>query len=171
MNLKLLTGVIVSTAFLLPGSASGQTADFNIVPQPLQADVTNDAPFILKGRTSIVVATVEGDIHDIGKNLVVLMLKNYGYNVIDLGKDVPASLIVETALKEHAKVIGLSALMTTTMMRMKDVVELAKEMGCDSKIVIGGAAINESFADEIGADGYSKDAADCVKLVDRLLEE
>ena len=112
-----------------------------------------------------------GYIHDIGKNLVVLMLKNYGYNVIDLGKDVPASLIVETALKEHAKVIGLSALMTTTMMRMKDVVELAKEMGCSSKIVIGGAAINESFADEIGADGYSKDAADCVKLVDRLLEE
>ena len=122
-------------------------------------------------KATIVVATVEGDIHDIGKNLVVLMLKNYGYNVIDLGKDVPASLIVETALKEHAKVIGLSALMTTTMMRMKDVVELAKEMGCDSKIVIGGAAINESFADEIGADGYSKDAADCVKLVDRLLEE
>ena len=122
-------------------------------------------------KATIVVATVEGDIHDIGKNLVVLMLKNYGYNVIDLGKDVPASLIVETALKEHAKVIGLSALMTTTMMRMKDVVELAKEKGCDSKIVIGGAAINESFADEIGADGYSKDAADCVKLVDRLLEE
>lgn len=122
-------------------------------------------------KVTIVIATVEGDIHDIGKNLVVLMLKNYGYNVIDLGKDVPASLIVETALKEHAKVIGLSALMTTTMMRMKDVVELAKEMGCDSKIVIGGAAINESFADEIGADGYSKDAADCVKLVDRLLEE
>lgn len=122
-------------------------------------------------KVTIVIATVEGDIHDIGKNLVVLMLKNYGYNVIDLGKDVPASLIVETALKEHAKVIGLSALMTTTMMRMKDVVELAKEKGCDSKIVIGGAAINESFADEIGADGYSKDAADCVKLVDRLLEE
>ena len=65
----------------------------------------------------------------------------------------------------------ITALMTTTMMRMKDVVELAKEMGCSSKIVIGGAAINESFADEIGADGYSKDAADCVKLVDRLLEE
>lgn len=122
-------------------------------------------------KATIVVATVEGDIHDIGKNLVVLMLKNYGYNVIDLGKDVPSALIVETAMKEHAKVIGLSALMTTTMMRMKEVVELAKEKGCDSKIVIGGAAINESFADEIGADGYSKDAADCVKLVDRLLEE
>lgn len=122
-------------------------------------------------KATAVVATVEGDIHDIGKNLVVLMLKNYGYRVIDLGKDVPASLIVETAMKEHAEIIGLSALMTTTMMRMKDVVELAKEKGCTSKIVIGGAAINESFADEIGADGYSKDAAECVKLVDRLLEK
>ena len=120
-------------------------------------------------KATAVVATVEGDIHDIGKNLVVLMLKNYGYRVIDLGKDVSASLIVETAMEEHAEIIGLSALMTTTMMRMKDVVELAKEKGCTSKIVIGGAAINESFADEIGADGYSKDAAECVKLVDRLL--
>lgn len=125
----------------------------------------------MEEKATIVVATVEGDIHDIGKNLVVLMLKNYGYHVIDLGKDVPASTIVETAMKEHAKVIGLSALMTTTMMRMQDVVELAKERGCDCKIVIGGAAITESFAEEIGADGYSKDAAECVKLVDRLLEE
>lgn len=122
-------------------------------------------------RATIVVATVEGDIHDIGKNLVVLMLKNYGYHVIDLGKDVPACVIVDTAIKEQAKIIGLSALMTTTMMRMKDVVELAKEKGCASKIVIGGAAINESFAEEIHADGYSKDAADCVKLVGRLLGE
>ena len=120
-------------------------------------------------KATAVIATVEGDIHDIGKNLVVLMLKNYGYNVIDLGKDVPASLIVEIAMKENAEIIGLSALMTTTMMRMKDVVELAKEKGCTSKIVIGGAAINESFAEEIGADGYSKDAAECVKLVDSLL--
>lgn len=122
-----------------------------------------------EAMATIVVATVEGDIHDIGKNLVVLMLKNYGYHVIDLGKDVPADVIVDTAMKEGAKVIGLSALMTTTMMRMKDVVDLAKEKGCTAKIVIGGAAITESFSDEIGADGYSKDAAECVKLVERLL--
>lgn len=122
-----------------------------------------------EAMATIVVATVEGDIHDIGKNLVVLMLKNYGYHVIDLGKDVPADVIVDTAMNEVAKVIGLSALMTTTMMRMKDVVELAKEKGCTAKIVIGGAAITESFSDEIGADGYSKDAAECVKLVERLL--
>lgn len=121
-------------------------------------------------KATLVVATVEGDIHDIGKNLVVLMLKNYGYRVLDLGKDVPAEQIVDTAVKEHAKVIGLSALMTTTMMRMKEVVDLVKEKGCEAKVVIGGAAITDSFAEEIGADGYSKDAADCVKLVDRLLE-
>lgn len=124
-----------------------------------------------KEKETIVVATVEGDIHDIGKNLVVLMLKNYGYHVLDLGKDVPAEEIVNTAMREKAGVIGLSALMTTTMMRMKEVVDTAAAKGCDSKIVIGGAAITESFAQEIGADGYSKDAADCVKLVARLMEQ
>ena len=118
---------------------------------------------------TIVIATVEGDIHDIGKNLVVLMLKNYGYNVIDLGKDVPAEVIVDTAIRENAAVICLSALMTTTMMRMKEVVELAKEKNCAAKIIVGGAAINESFAEEIGAHGYGKDAAGAVKVVAGLL--
>ena len=120
---------------------------------------------------TLVIATVEGDIHDIGKNLVVLMLKNYGYNVIDMGKDVPCEDIVDTAIRENAAIIGLSALMTTTMMRMQDVVELCKEKGCKSKVIIGGACITQSFADEIGADGYSKDAAECVKLVERLLAD
>lgn len=119
---------------------------------------------------TIVFATVEGDIHDIGKNLVVLMLKNYGYPVIDLGKDVPAEVIVDTAIREHAAIIGLSALMTTTMMRMKETIGLCRERGCASKVIIGGACITQSFADEIGADGYSSDAADCVKLVERLLK-
>lgn len=122
-----------------------------------------------KELPTIVFATVQGDIHDIGKNLVVLMLKNYGYHMIDLGKDVPKEKIVETAIKENAAIIGLSALMTTTMMEMKNVVEYAKEKGCKAKIIIGGAVITESFAKEIGADGYSKDAADAVKLVERLL--
>ena len=122
-----------------------------------------------KPKATIVIATVEGDIHDIGKNLVALMLKNYGYNVIDMGKDVPCEDIVDTAIRENAAIIGLSALMTTTMMRMQDVVELCKEKGCKSKVIIGGACITQSFADEIGADGYSKDAAECVRLVERLL--
>ena len=125
----------------------------------------------IEKKATIVIATVEGDIHDIGKNLVALMLRNYGYRVIDLGKDVPAERIVETAVAEHAKIIGLSALMTTTMMRMKEVVELVKEKGADCMVMIGGAAITESFAEEIGADGYSKDAAECVKLAERLLAE
>jgi len=124
-----------------------------------------------KETATIVVATVEGDIHDIGKNLVVLMLKNYGYHVIDLGKDVPKEVIIETAVKENASIIGLSALMTTTMMRMKDVVEYAKEKKVKAKIIIGGAVITQSFADEIGADGYSKDAAEACRLVERLLSE
>lgn len=118
---------------------------------------------------TIVIATVEHDIHDIGKNLVALMLKNYGYNVIDLGKDVPAETIIEKAKEVDADIIGLSALMTTTMMEMKKVVELAKEENVRAQIIIGGAVITQGFADEIGADGYSKDAQEAVVLVGRLL--
>ncbi len=149
---------------LIASASAMQTAIEHL--EPLLARSEED------GETAtIVIATVEGDIHDIGKNLVVLMLKNYGYHVIDLGKDVAADTIVQTALDTNAQVIGLSALMTTTMMRMKDVVELAQERGCTSKIIIGGACITDSFAQEIGADGYSADAASCVKLVQRLLGE
>lgn len=118
---------------------------------------------------TIVFATVEGDIHDIGKNLVVLMLKNYGYRVIDLGKDVPSDIIIETAKRENAKIIGLSALMTTTMMQMKEVVDKVRAENLDTKVIIGGAVITQSFADEIGADGYSKDAQEAVGLVKNLL--
>ncbi len=131
--------------------------------EPMLAEDTREE------KAVIVLATVEGDIHDIGKNLVALMLRNYGYRVTDLGRDVPAERIVETAMREDAQIIGLSALMTTTMMRMKEVIGLARERGCTARIVIGGAAITESFAEEIGADGYSGDAAECVKLVERLL--
>lgn len=120
---------------------------------------------------TIVIATVAGDIHDIGKNLVALMLKNYGYRVIDLGKDVSKEKIVETALIEKADVIALSALMTTTMQEMRYVVEYAKEKQVNAKIIIGGAVITEDYAEEIGADGYSKDAADAVKLVKKILEQ
>ncbi len=132
--------------------------------EPLLSGGDDEGP-----KVTIVIATVEGDIHDIGKNLVTLMLKNYGFRVIDLGKDVPKEDIVDTAIKEDADIIALSALMTTTMMRMKDVVELVKEKEMDTKVIIGGAVITQSFADEIGADGYSKDAADAVKLVQRLM--
>lgn len=116
----------------------------------------------------VVIATVEGDIHDIGKNLVALMLKNHGFRVIDLGKDVPKEEIIRAAQEHNAQIIALSALMTTTMQRMKEVVVYAREQNVQSKIMIGGAVITQEYADEIGADGYSRDAADAVKLAKRL---
>lgn len=118
---------------------------------------------------AVVIATVKGDIHDIGKNLVALMLKNHGFQVLDLGKDVSKEEIIKAAKEHNAKIIALSALMTTTMQEMRHVVTYAKEQGIDSKIIIGGAVITQDYADEIGADGYSKDAAEAVKLSKRLL--
>ena len=131
-------------------------------------------PFLQTGGTGeempvVVIATVEGDIHDIGKNLVALMLKNHGFHVIDLGKDVPQAKILESAKEHHAEFIALSALMTTTMQRMREIVAAAKEEGITAKIIIGGAVITQEYADEIGADGYSKDAADAVKLAKSLM--
>ncbi len=131
-------------------------------------------PLLMKGTQAekmpvVVIATVEGDIHDIGKNLVAMMLKNYGFQVIDLGKDVPREVIVDEAIKQNAGIIALSALMTTTMQEMKRVIEYAREKGAQAKIMIGGAVITEDYAKEIGADGYSRDAAEAVKVAKRLL--
>lgn len=132
-------------------------------PILLQADASENMP-------TVVIATVEGDIHDIGKNLVALMLKNYGFHVIDLGKDVPKEKIIEAAREHNAQVIALSALMTTTMQQMRHVIDYAKQQQVDAKIIVGGAVITQEYADEIGADGYSKDAADAVKLTKRILQ-
>lgn len=131
-------------------------------------------PMLMTGQSedempTVVIATVEGDIHDIGKNLVALMLKNYGFKVIDLGKDVPKEKIIEAAMEHHAQVIALSALMTTTMQQMRHVIDYAKDNKVDAKIIVGGAVITQEYADEIGADGYSKDAADAVKLTKKIL--
>ncbi len=123
-----------------------------------------------KGKGLIVLATVKGDIHDIGKNIVGLMLKNYGFKVHDLGKDISAERIVEEARLSNATIIGLSALMTTTMVEMKNVVELARDEGLQCRFMVGGAVVNEDFAREIGADGYAKDAYEAVKLAKRLQE-
>lgn len=133
-------------------------------------------PFLTKGQSAeempvVVIATVQGDIHDIGKNLVALMLKNYGFQVIDLGKDVPREVIIDEAVSRNAQIIALSALMTTTMQEMKRVIEYAKEKGVLAKIMIGGAVITEDYAREIGADGYSKDAAEAVRVAKQLLAQ
>ena len=117
----------------------------------------------------VVIATVAGDIHDIGKNLVALMLKNHGFRIVDLGKDVPREVIAEEAVRNHARIIALSALMTTTMQEMKRVVDHVREKQINVKIMIGGAVITPEYAKEIGADGYSKDAAEAVKTAKRLL--
>lgn len=117
----------------------------------------------------VVIATVAGDIHDIGKNLVALMLKNHGFQVIDLGKDVPKETIVEQAIQNNASIIAMSALMTTTMQEMKRVVDYAKEKRVEAKIMIGGAVITPEYAKEIGADGYSRDAAGAVREAKQLL--
>ncbi|MGN1147520.1 MAG: homocysteine S-methyltransferase family protein [Lachnospiraceae bacterium] len=133
-------------------------------------------PLMLKENSGedmpvVVIATVEGDIHDIGKNLVVLMLKNYGFKVIDLGKDVPKEKIIDAAKEYNASIIALSALMTTTMKQMEVVINYAKEQGVKAKVMVGGAVITEEYAKEIGADGYSRDAAEAVRLAGRLIEQ
>lgn len=131
-------------------------------------------PLLSKGQQKgempvVVIATVAGDIHDIGKNLVALMMKNYGFQVIDLGKDVPKEVIVQEAIDRDAKIIALSALMTTTMQEMKRVVDYARQKKVTAKIMIGGAVITQEYAEEIGADGYSRDAADAVRVAKTLL--
>lgn len=154
--------------FFLPQLIAGANA--------MDAAIDYLAPYLTKAENetskgTVVFASVEGDVHEIGKNLCVLMLKNYGYNVIDLGKDVVKEVIIDEAIKHDADIIGLSALMTTTMMKMKEVVEYAKEKKVRAKIIVGGAVISESFCKEINADGYSKDANECVQLVDKLLKQ
>jgi len=117
----------------------------------------------------IVMATVEGDIHDIGKNIVAIMLENYGFRMVDLGKDVPAETILTAAQKENADIIGLSALMTTTMPRMQEVIAGVKERGLSCRVMVGGAVLNQEYADRIGADAYSEDARAAVQSAQKLM--
>lgn len=123
-------------------------------------------------RGKVVIGTVKGDLHDIGKNLVGIMLSGAGYEVIDLGKDVSPEKFVDTASESGADVIGMSALLTTTMPGMKRVITLLRERGLDTSIrtLVGGAPVTEEYAREIGADGYGFDAANAVERVKALLE-
>jgi 5-methyltetrahydrofolate--homocysteine methyltransferase len=119
----------------------------------------------------VVIGTVKGDLHDIGKNLVGIMLKGAGYEVIDVGADVAAEVFVDTAEAEGASVVGLSALLTTTMTGMKNVVEIVRERGLEDriKVIVGGAPLSQAFADEIGADAYGYDAGNAVEIVKGLM--
>ena len=121
-------------------------------------------------RPVIVMATGEGDCHDIGKNIVALLLGNHGFDVVDAGKDVPAADIVRCAEEHGARIIGLSALMTTTMVRMEDTIALIRERGLDMKVMVGGAAVTQAFADSIGADAYCEDAVAAVRAAKSFLD-
>lgn len=131
----------------------------NIIKEKLNV---NNQEGNTKGK--IIVATVKGDIHDIGKNIVKIMLENYGYEVIDLGKDVPIETVVETAKAQDIKLIGLSALMTTTVQNMKKTIEAIKEAKLEAKIIVGGAVLTEEYAQKIEADYYAKDAKCSVEI-------
>ncbi len=122
-------------------------------------------------RGKVVIGTVKGDLHDIGKNLVGIMLKGAGFEVIDVGCDVTADVFVDAAEKEGASVVGLSALLTTTMTGMKEVVELVKARGLQEnvKVIVGGAPLSKAFADEIGADAYGYDASNAVEIVKEMV--
>jgi len=144
-------------------SARAMNAGMDLI-KPLL--VAADVPSLGK----VVIGTIKGDLHDIGKNLVGIMLRGAGYEVIDLGADVAAEKFVDTADAEGAQVIGLSALLTTTMSGMKDVVELVKSKGLEGKVkvIVGGAPLSQAFADDIGADGYGYDASNAVDIVKNL---
>lgn len=147
-------------------SADCAKAAFDEIKLKLTADGEKQEP---KGK--IVIATVKGDIHDIGKNIVKVLLENYGFDVIDLGKDVDPELVVETAKRERVKLVGLSALMTTTVANMEITIKRLHEDYPECKIMVGGAVLTQDYADRIGADFYSKDAMGSVRYAERLFTE
>jgi len=140
-------------------SAEVAQAAFAVIKEEISK---NGSQTVEKGK--VVLATVKGDIHDIGKNIVKVLLENYGYKVIDLGKDVDYQEVVDAAITHKAKLVGLSALMTTTLVSMKETIALLRENNVDCKVVVGGAVLTESYAKEIGADYYAKDAKESVDV-------
>lgn len=150
---------------LIRGAEAMQKAMDALVPY-LQRETKNG----IDKKGTVVLATVKGDIHDIGKNIVALLLKNYGFDVIDLGKDVPADRIIQAAKDNNADIIGLSALMTTTMTEMPKVARMAADSGVRARIMVGGAVLDEEYAESFGA-FYAKDAYSAVKLAESLVRE
>ena len=145
-------------------AAEAAKAAFAVVKEAL-----TDVPQETKGK--VILATVKGDIHDIGKNIVKVLLENYGYQAVDLGRDVDPETIVETAVKEDIRLVGLSALMTTTVVNMEETIRLLREKKPDCKVIVGGAVMTKQYADSIGADCYGKDAMSTVRYADELLEQ
>jgi 5-methyltetrahydrofolate--homocysteine methyltransferase len=140
--------------------------------QAMKAGLQLLEPFLTSDRTEkigiVILGTVRGDMHDIGKNLVGMMLEGGGFQVIDLGIDTPSEKFVEAARQNSGAIIGMSALLTTTMPNMQSTIDALRSEGLKNKVIIGGAAISQKFADEIGADGFTTDAAKAVQLVKKL---
>lgn len=126
----------------------------------------------VKPLGKVVMGTIQGDLHDIGKNITAMLLRGAGFEVIDLGADVPIEKFIETARKEKADMVGMSALLITTMVNMKPVIEGLKEAGLkdDIKVIVGGAPVTRDYAEQIGADGYAEDAASGVDVAKQLLK-
>ncbi|MCR5640481.1 MAG: homocysteine S-methyltransferase family protein [Lachnospiraceae bacterium] len=143
-------------------SAEAAKAAFDVIK-----DAMKDTKQESKGK--VILATVKGDIHDIGKNIVKVLLDNYGFEVIDLGKDVPPEVIVDTAINQNVELVGLSALMTTTVVSMEETIQLLKEKKPGTKTVVGGAVMTQEYADSIGADCYAKDAMATVNYANSIL--
>lgn len=144
-------------------SAEAAKAGFEAIKEYMQ-----NSGSVQEKKATIVIATVKGDIHDIGKNIVKVLLENYGYEVIDLGKDVPPEVVVDTVVKIHAPLCGLSALMTTTVVNMEETIKQLKKDAPWCKIMVGGAVLTQEYADMIGADFYGKDAMQSVYYAERL---
>ncbi len=145
-------------------SASAACAGFDLIKTRI---AKRGGSAVSKGK--IVLATVQGDIHDIGKNIVRVVLENYGYTVVDLGRDVPPQTVVEAAVREDAKLVGLSALMTTTVKSMAETIEALRKSGHDCRIMVGGAVLTEEYAAQIGADYYAKDAKQSADIARKVL--
>lgn len=148
----------------LINSANAACEGFEVIKKRI---AEKGAGSVSKGK--IVIATVHGDIHDIGKNIVRVVLENYGYTVIDLGRDVPVETVVEAVIREDVKLVGLSALMTTTVVSMAETIKAIRESGHDCKIWVGGAVLTPEYAEEIGADYYAKDAKQSVDIARKVL--
>ena len=148
----------------LINAANAACGGFDVIKERIAKSGTGS---VSKGK--IVLATVFGDIHDIGKNIVRVVLENYGYTVIDLGRDVPAETIVETVIREDVKLVGLSALMTTTVTSMADTIAAIRKSGHDCKIMVGGAVLTPDYAAEIGADYYARDAKQSADIARKVL--
>lgn len=145
-------------------SAEAAKAGFGAIKEYVSSQGTNQ-----EKKATIVIATVKGDIHDIGKNIVKVLLENYGYDVIDLGKDVPPETVVDKVIETHAPLVGLSALMTTTVVSMEETIKKLHESAPWCKIMVGGAVLTQEYADMIGADFYGKDAMQSVYYAEELL--